>query len=142
MKCSICGIQIDSVDEAIEEGWCPYFYDGETEHEVACPACTHALLQEGKDGELEVKEEYRGKLKYLDESEDEAWQDHPQVVIAVRERTWKTQLEFSLGVVIAGNRPIGIMARKGNDFQRRRSKPSIWVIVSGRFRCLAIDLWR
>ena len=38
MRCAICGIRIDSVNEAIEEGWCPYFYDGETEHEVACPA--------------------------------------------------------------------------------------------------------
>jgi hypothetical protein len=38
MRCAICGIQIDSVDEAIEEGWCPYFYDNETEHEVACAA--------------------------------------------------------------------------------------------------------
>jgi hypothetical protein len=85
MKCSICGIQIDSVDEAVEEGWTPYFYDGETEHEVACPACTQALLQDSKDGELEVKVEYRGKLKYLDESGDEIWQDHCDVVMAVLE---------------------------------------------------------
>ena len=85
MWCAICGIQIDSVDEAVEEGLTPYFYDGETEHEVACPACAHALLQEGKDGEFEVKEEYRGKLRYLEEAEDEAWQDHSQVVMAVLE---------------------------------------------------------
>jgi len=85
MKCSICRIQIDSVDEAVEEGWTPYFYDGEFEHEVVCPACTQALLQEGKDGEWEVKEEFRGKLKYLDEAENEAWQDHSQVVAIVLE---------------------------------------------------------
>ena len=85
MECSICGIQIDSVDEAVEEGWTPYFYDGQIEHEVTCPACTHALLQEGRDGELEVKEEFRGKLKYLHESGDEAWQDHSDVVMAVLE---------------------------------------------------------
>jgi hypothetical protein len=85
MRCAICGIRIDSVDEAIEEGWCPYFYDNETEHEVACPACTHALLQEGKDGESEVKEEYRGRLRYPDESEDEACQDHLLIGIAVLE---------------------------------------------------------
>jgi len=66
MKCSICGIQIDSVDEAVEERWTPYFHDGKTEHEVACLACTQALLQEGEDGELEVKEEYRGKVQYMD----------------------------------------------------------------------------
>jgi hypothetical protein len=80
MKCSICGIQIDSVDDAIEQGWTPYFYDGEFEHEVACPACTHALLQEGEDGETEVKEAYQGKLKYPDQSGEEAWQDHSEVV--------------------------------------------------------------
>jgi hypothetical protein len=85
MNCAICGIQIDSVDDAIEEGWTPYFYNGETEHEVACLACTHALLQEGKDGEMEVKEEYQGKLKYLDEMGDQAWQDHSDVVMAVLE---------------------------------------------------------
>ena len=85
MNCAICGIQIDSVDEAVEEGWVPYFYDGETEHEVACPACTHALLQEGKDCEMEVKKEFRGKLTYLAERGDEAWQDHSEVVMAVLE---------------------------------------------------------
>ena len=85
MRCAICGIQIDSVDEAIDEGWTPYFYDGQTEHEVACPACCQALLQEGTDGEWELKEEYRGKLKYLDESGDEAWQDHSEVVMAILE---------------------------------------------------------
>jgi len=85
MRCAICGIQIDSVDEAVDEGWTPYFYDGEREHEVACPACTQALLQEGKDGEWEVKEEFRGKLKYLDETGDEASQDHSEVVATVLE---------------------------------------------------------
>jgi len=85
MKCAICGMRIDSVDEAVEQGWTPYFHDGKTEHEVACPACTQALLQDGKDGEMEVKVEYRGKLKYLDESGDEIWQDHCDVVMAVLE---------------------------------------------------------
>jgi hypothetical protein len=85
MRCSICGIRIGSVDEAVEEGWTPYFYDGENEHEVACPACTQALLQEGEYGELKVKEEYRGRLKYLAESGEEAWQDHSEVVATVLE---------------------------------------------------------
>ena len=69
----------------MEEGWIPYFYDGQTEHEVACPTCTQALLQAGKDGEMEVKEEFRGKLKYLDESGDGAWQDYSEVVTTVLE---------------------------------------------------------
>lgn len=85
MKCAICGIRIATVDEAIEEGWTLYFYDGETEHELACGACTEALLQEGIDGELEVKEEFRGKLKYLEESGTRAWQDHSEVVATVLE---------------------------------------------------------
>jgi hypothetical protein len=85
MRCAICGIRIDSVDEAVEEGWTPYFYDGETEHEVACPACSQALLQEGKHGEMDVKEEFRGKLKYLSESDEEAWQDYSEVVATVLE---------------------------------------------------------
>jgi hypothetical protein len=85
MRCAICGIQIDSVGEAIEEGWTPYFYDGEFEREVACPACTRALLQEGADGEWQVKEEFRGKLNYLDEIGDQVWQDHSDVVATVLE---------------------------------------------------------
>jgi len=85
MRCAICGIRIASVDEAAEQGWTPYFYDGGTEHEVACPACTQALLQESRDGEMEVKEEFRGKVRYLDESGDENWQDHSDVVAIVLE---------------------------------------------------------
>ena len=85
MRCSICGIQIGSVDEAIEEGWTPYFYDGTQMHDVACPSCSQTLLRQGDDGELEVKEEFRGKLKYLDEGGDGAWQDHSEVVATVLE---------------------------------------------------------
>ena len=85
MNCAICGIQIDSVDEAFEQGWTPSFCDGEIQHDPACPACTDSLLQINEHGEWEVKEKYRGKLRYPDESEDEAWQDHSQVVMAVLE---------------------------------------------------------
>lgn len=53
---------------------------------VACPSSTKALLQEGVDGEMEVKEEvYQGRLKYLDERGDKAWQDHSQVITTVLE---------------------------------------------------------
>jgi hypothetical protein len=34
---------------------------------------------------MKVKEEYRGKLKYLAEAGDEIWQDHSEVVMAVLE---------------------------------------------------------
>ena len=67
MKCAICGIGIDSMDEAIEQGWIPYFFEEEKKHEFACPGCYEIFLQPGKDGEMEVKGEYRGKIKYLDE---------------------------------------------------------------------------
>jgi hypothetical protein len=67
MRCAICGIRIDSIDRAVDQGWTPYFCDGKTEHEVACPTCTHALLREGEDGQMELKKEYRGKLTYFDD---------------------------------------------------------------------------
>jgi hypothetical protein len=67
MKCAICGIAIESIEEAAPQGWTPYFYDGETEHDPACPDCVEALLQMSEDGEMEVKEEYRGKLTYFDD---------------------------------------------------------------------------
>ena len=85
MKCAICGVTVGTIHEAIDGGWTPYFHDGAHEHDPACPGCTQALLQEGADGEWEVKEEFRGKLKYLDESPHEIWQDHSEVVMAVLE---------------------------------------------------------
>ena len=73
MKCAICGIEIESMEQAIEEGWTPFFFEEETEHEFACPGCSEVFLQSGEDGEMEVKEEYRGKIKYLDEKLKEHW---------------------------------------------------------------------
>jgi len=67
MRCSICGMEIDSIDGAIDEGWISYFYDGETEHEFICPVCSEVFLESGEDGEMEVKAEYRGKIRYCDE---------------------------------------------------------------------------
>jgi hypothetical protein len=83
MICSICGIQTASVDEAIEQGWTPYFYDGDKQLEPACPNCSEALLQMSEDGEMEVKEEFRGKLRYMEQRRDEAGQDHLLIGIAV-----------------------------------------------------------
>jgi len=57
MRCAICGIVIDSIDEAVEQGWIPYFYEGEPEPEFACPGCTEVFLESGKYGELEVEGE-------------------------------------------------------------------------------------
>jgi len=64
MKCVICGIEINSIEESIEQGWIPYFYEAEIECGPACPECSGTLLQTGKDGEMEIKEQYQGKIKY------------------------------------------------------------------------------
>jgi len=58
---------VEDVDEAVDEGWTPYFYDGEHEHGPACPSCSEVVLHAGDDGEVEVKQEYRKSIKYLDE---------------------------------------------------------------------------
>ncbi len=61
MKCVICGIEINSIEEAIDQGWILYFYEAEIECGPACPECSGTLLQMGKDGEMELKEQYEGK---------------------------------------------------------------------------------
>jgi len=45
MRCATCCIEIDSVDEAVEQGWIPDFYEGETEHGTVCPSCSEDLLR-------------------------------------------------------------------------------------------------
>ena len=64
MKCVICGIEINSIEELIDRGWIPYFYDAEIECGPACPECSGTLIQMGKDGEMELKEQYEGKIGY------------------------------------------------------------------------------
>ena len=64
--CTMCGSGVESLEQAIEDGWIPTFWDGETSHEIACPSCTETYLSLGEDGEMEVRPEYRGKLIYLE----------------------------------------------------------------------------
>ena len=64
MKCVICGIGIESIEESIDQGWIPYFYESEIECGPACPECSGALIQMGKDGEMELKEQYERKIQY------------------------------------------------------------------------------
>ncbi len=64
MKCSICGIAVHSVDDAINNGWVPYFYEGDQEHEIACDGCSETLLELGKDGVMEIKKEFTGKVMF------------------------------------------------------------------------------
>jgi hypothetical protein len=66
MKCSICGIEAETIDLAIENGWLPYFYEGEKEHGPVCSFCAETMIDIGEDGEMELKAEYRGKVQYMD----------------------------------------------------------------------------
>ena len=71
MFCSICGTEIESIDDAIDDGWLPSFYDGDFQHEVCCSNCSETIIQVGEDGEYEVKPEYRGKIVYMDSESGE-----------------------------------------------------------------------
>ncbi len=76
MKCAICGIEVDSIDEAIDEGWIPYIWEGDQEKEGPyCGSCSEILIQVNKDGEYVVKEEYRGKITY---QEGDFFDEEPQ----------------------------------------------------------------
>ena len=81
MKCAICGITIDSVEEAIDEGWIPYVWEGDSEQEGPfCGSCFEGLIEIDEDGEFVVKEEYRGKIIYQDgDFDEEEWEEHPLV---------------------------------------------------------------
>ena len=83
MKCVICGIGIDSIEESIDQGWIPYFYDAEIECGPACPECSGALIQTGKDGELELKEQYEGKIGYKENVLYEASEEECIIGIAI-----------------------------------------------------------
>lgn len=87
MKCVICGVEIESVVEALENDWIPCFFEGEDIHGPACPDCCGVLLEPSDDGEFEVKEEYFGKILYVDDSTDFEDDDYE----------WE---EFSLGFIL------------------------------------------
>ena len=64
MICVICGIETDSVEEAVDQGWIPYFYDNQIESGPACSECSEALLEMDENGEMELKKQYQGKVRY------------------------------------------------------------------------------
>lgn len=66
MKCAICGLEVETIDEAIEQDWLPSFYEGEIEHGPVCSSCAESMICVGEDGEMELKAEYRGKIQYMD----------------------------------------------------------------------------
>lgn len=75
MKCDICGIEVDSIRDAINANWIPSFYEKSQEHGPVCPSCSKLMLRPGDDGYLELKPEYEGKIEYAgdycDKSEEE-----------------------------------------------------------------------
>ena len=64
IKCSICGISIESFDDAVEEGWIPFFFEGDGEHGPAC--ASEKLICQSQDGNFELKEEYEGRIIYAE----------------------------------------------------------------------------
>ncbi len=83
MKCVICGIEINSIEESIDQGWIPYFYEGEIEYGAACSECSGTLIQMGKDGAMELKKQYEGKVRYNDNCMYEASEEECLIGIAI-----------------------------------------------------------
>jgi len=44
MKCAICGMEVETIDEAIQKNWIPSFYEIETEHGPACSSCAETMI--------------------------------------------------------------------------------------------------
>ena len=72
MKCVICGIEADFIEERIDLGWTPYFYEAQIEHGPACPECSEVLLEMDSFGEMGLKERYRRKINYKETFVDKA----------------------------------------------------------------------
>lgn len=66
MRCAICGLEVETINEAIKQDWFPSFYEGETEHGPVCSSCADQMITTGVAGERELKAEYRGKVQYMD----------------------------------------------------------------------------
>jgi hypothetical protein len=83
MKCVICGIELDTISEAINQGWVPNFYESEMEHGPACPSCTEAMLYMDEDGEMSLKPEYRGRIQYADGDYDSSQDESDDLMIGI-----------------------------------------------------------
>ena len=70
MKCAICGISIDLVKDSIDHKWMSGFFEGNEEHGPICSSCFDQFICEGKDGEFELKDEYRGRIVYNEQVDD------------------------------------------------------------------------
>jgi hypothetical protein len=55
MKCAFCGRTAQDIAAAIEKGWIPNYYRGQSEMPgPVCPECCKKHLRLGKDGEWET----------------------------------------------------------------------------------------
>ncbi|MFP3929287.1 MAG: hypothetical protein ACLFUP_10305 [Desulfobacteraceae bacterium] len=71
VRCTVCGMEVDSIEQAIQENWVPGFWEYDQEHGPACAFCSEKLLVLAEDGEFELRQEYRGKLIYKEEPQRE-----------------------------------------------------------------------
>ena len=84
MKCVICGIEPDFVEEPIDLGWIPYFHEERMHHGPACPECSKVLLQMDSFGEMELRGRYRGKISYKETFMDQASEKGIFIQIAIQ----------------------------------------------------------
>ncbi len=71
VRCAICGIEAESIEHAIQLNWTSGFFEYDAEHGPVCPSCSEQLLTVADDGEFELREEYRGRIVYLEEPPEE-----------------------------------------------------------------------
>jgi|APSaa5957512622_1039677.scaffolds.fasta_scaffold209874_1 hypothetical protein len=83
MKCVICGIEVESIEDAIDQGWVPYFYDGQDERGPACSECSETLLGIDENGDLELKEQYQCKISYKENFFHGASEERILICIAI-----------------------------------------------------------
>jgi hypothetical protein len=77
MKCVICGVSVDFREDMTSlDGWAPFFFEGDEPHGPICPDCCDGLLKENPDGDLVLRDEYRGKISYLYELDEEDEEDY------------------------------------------------------------------
>ena len=66
VNCCICGRSAFNVEDALEKGWLPEFYDGEEGKGPACSECIDKYLKmDQNDGEFVVKQEFVGNMVYF-----------------------------------------------------------------------------
>ena len=81
MKCSICSVESDNIDEIITQNWVNSFFEGEDEHGPICPSCSERLTLIAPDGEHELKKEFKGKIIYNDQIDIFDGDDHENDVV-------------------------------------------------------------